>query len=486
MSPAATAAPPLNQPDGLHLGFVDVYFTFAIDASALFDEKSREENWRNLLGRRVGGSGAVSREILATLAGRGATKEDDATEIARRMETARQNDGKGIWTDHFLHTETALRLKTDSSISISGRDIPQNSRVSDDTAHPLHYARFKSHRLKVWREGTFSYTVQYQLVHEVHEPGSHAPAEPPLSVERAVALLKALEASSWEVFAAQLSAWFTQKKSQDVCKGLLNIGTLRLDFGVDELRRRGRVHKILFVDGFLRAGTGDPRFPGWGAVDNQEAKENVALGGLLNTADWYRHYREDYIRGLAAKDIGYRDDEVYITDRKATLVSNPAFWDEANTLWQYRMDLVLSMEYWVVRIAQAHALLTYLQSHSDILGLAEKEPNEGLEIATQAMRAFARYQESLDASRIVDHGFTSKFMRRLRDEMDIDELSRFIRERLADAATSIALRSAVKAEEVTAQSSLALTSRQTRIAYVTLVATAVFSIASFIVQLTKV
>jgi hypothetical protein len=485
MTPAATNLPPLDKTQGLHLGYVDVYFTFCIDASALFEDESREANWRDLLQRRVGGTGAIGRDALAALAGRGATKEDDATEIARRMETARQNDGKAIWTDHFLQTETALRLKTGSTISMSGREIPQYGRVSDDVSHPFHYARFKSHRLKVWREGTFSYTVQYQLLHEEQEPNPRAKKAPPLSVETAVELLKALEGASWEVFAGQLSAWFTQKKSKEVCERLLGTSELSLGYGVEELRRRGRVHKILFIDRFLQRGSGDRRFPGWGAVDNQEAKQNVALGGLLNTADWYRHYREEYIRGLAQKDIGYRDDELYITDRKATLVSNPAFWDDSNTLAQYRLDLVLAVEYWVVRLVQAHALLAYLQSHSDIVGLAEKEPRDGLVIATQAMRAFARFQESLDASRIVDHGFTSKFMDRLRQEMDIGELSRFIRERLADAATSIGLRSAVKAEEVTAQNSLALTRRQTLIASGTLIATALFSIASFILQLVK-
>lgn len=441
----------------LSLGYLDVYLTFAVDLTALFTQEQWEGGWRSVLARRVGGPQDLDISEIEGVARQSCMSGRVADEVARRMEDASRRNGKQIWTDLYLRTEAPLECRIDQHVSIDGARCQINRRISDTAGDLFHNARFSGNQMRLYREGVFTFTIQFQLVPDRVLNGG---TERPLAVSRAIELIEELDRVGALVFHSQLQAWLRGDEAQAAIRRLMGL-EFNIEFRLtsDELKRRSKTHRLLFLETLFRfsaSNSGASRFVDQVQVSPSEALDNVALAGLLNTSSWYEKYRPSYLSRVAEKDLGYRADEIYVTDRKSTLVSNPAFWDSRDNLRIYREDLILVAEYWATRLVEAHALLNYLQLHPDIVGLEESEPADGLRTLVDANNAFARLKESLDPSRIIDHGFTVRLMQRLRAEMGIDIPLEFIEERLKSASESMSLRSAVAAEGATVGPVLAL------------------------------
>lgn len=441
----------------LSLGYLDVYLTFAVDLTALFAPEQWEEGWRPVLKRRVGGAQDLDVSDMEQIARQSCMSGRVADEVRRRMEDASRRNGKQIWTDLYLRTEAPVECKIDEHVNLSGKRCQVNRRISDTDGDLFHNARFSGNQLRLYREGIFTFTIQFQLVPDRVVNGGN---EKPLAVSRAIELIEELDRVGALVFHAQLQAWLRGDEAQVAVRKLMGLPfDIQLRLTSDELRRRSKTHRLLFLETMFRAsagGSGTSRFTGQLQVSPSEALDDVAVAGLLNTSSWYTKYRSTYLSRVAEKDIGYRADEIYVTDRKSTLASNPAFWDSKDNLRIYREDLILVVEYWATRLVQVHSLLNYLQLHPDIAGLEDAKPAEGLRTLVGANNALSRLKESLDPSRIIDHGFTVRLMQRLRAEMGIDIPLAFIEERLNSASESMSLRSAVAAEGATVGPVLAL------------------------------
>ncbi|RPA65846.1 hypothetical protein EF294_03660 [Gordonia oryzae] len=395
------------------------------------------------------------------------------------MQQARARRGKAIWNDAFLKEEAPFKIGIDSNLSSGDVSLPTNERLSREATDDLHYARFVSHSMKIYPEGVITYSICYRLVHKVSTSIDAENSQPPLSTPRAIAILDGLEDVSWLSFKQLVQDWL---RGNTVAEGLCKAFSVESEFDCTELqmndfKRRSRTHKLLVLEAVLRPAIdgehSDSGFDGWCRVSPEDALLDPSVAGLLNTATWYKEYRPKYLIGLAEKNIGYRIDEIYLTDRKASLVSNAGFWHQDNPLQEYRKDICIVIEYWLAKLVQAHALLRFLQEHRTIREISNVTPSEALDPVVVSKRAVARLRESLDPSRLIDHGFTTAFMMRMRTEMELDTLLRFIDERVDDAATNIALRSAVTAEGVVAQKSL-------KIGYWTLVFTIIVLIVTLI------
>jgi len=431
------------------VGFLDVNFCFAVDVSVLFGDADKDENWRQLLAHRLGDKSTADTGKMTELSSKVSVEVYDATNTRNRMGQAKLNHGKAIWTEHFLESESPLRLTLASTLPINGAEIKFGDRVPALPGSDLRFAKFHGHSMNLFREGTLTYTVRFNLVG--HPKGGSE--DEPLNARRAVMILKQLETESWSIFSRLLTTSLSMSDAPSVIEELVGVSKgLTHNISAEILERKAKLHKLLFLQCFLEE-TPD----GWIPILALDAVREAELGGLLNTADWFNLYRENYVKSLAAKDIGYRSDEIYITDRKASIASNEGFWDVRDPLHFFRDDLVLAVEYWIVRLSQTHAFLKYMQDHPDIRSIADHSPDKGLDVVVQAMRALARLEESMDPSRIIDHGFSAMFMTRLRQEMGIDPLLAFARDRLSDAITSIGLRSSVQAEKITSGLQVRLT-----------------------------
>ncbi|WP_088320447.1 hypothetical protein [Kineosporia sp. R_H_3] len=233
------------------------------------------------------------------------------------------------------------------------------------------------------------------------------------------------------------------------------------DLDDETVRVRSRDHRLIFVEKFygsegaLEVFNRNAKATDFGAagVPLRDVLDSPSLAGLLNDASWYAHYDERYLRSLREREIGYREDEIYLTDRKATVVCAEGFWRNgigdrpADPLTQYRRDLLLATEYNVSRLAYMASLLSYLQDHPSVRNLEDKTPDQALRVIVGLRAVVARVEESLDLTLLVNHGFSRAFIRRQREEMDFDALIRFVRSLVQDATLTVDLRSAAISAE---------------------------------------
>jgi hypothetical protein len=332
--------------------------------------------------------------------------------------------------------------------------------------------------MKMFRDGTITYTLRTVFDDDPSSAVHQTRKNPPASIAESIVRIEAVDNLLAENFRIALSdllrlSGFRVAVAQSTRvggpdwqeEGLQLVDPSALQ--APDLERRSEEHRTIFVESFFDA-THAERLSQDGGRNFEEARvslqtvlSSAALAGLLNTASWYDHYNARYVHSLGQREIGYRDDEIYLTDRKSTVISAGGFWrDESadgappDPLTRYKWDIVLAAEYNVARLAYLASTLTYYQTHADVRGLEGSKPLTALNHVIDGRSILSHIDESLDLSLLVDHGFTRLFIRRLRDELGVDEAIGFIRGRVADASTSVGLKSAVLSAENTSKESL--------------------------------
>jgi hypothetical protein len=456
----------------LRIGRVEVFHTLAVDlAPELL--RNRERDWRILQRARAADGGC--RSLAAALEERVRGCAGEAERFIRpRMRESVRLGGKAVWTEQFLERFAPARLPTPRDFRHNQTRIGRGGRLSDDQGSPLHHVRFRDAELKLFPEGTLTYTVRTTFddtSHDRREPS------PPASIPETIMRLERMDDLLMSNFRAALSELFNVAGFRDAVRTSIHDGRDQpgeglelVDFGnvdASQLKRMSKEHRTMFVerffDGSKLAGPTRTTEADLSAaqVDLETVRSSAALAGLLNTATWYDNYSTRYVSSLAEQEIGYRKDELYLTDRKATLVSAAGVWREedrcgtpADPLTRYKWDLVLAVEYNLARLAYLSSTLAYYQTHPDVQGLETIAPLKALGHVINGWSVLAHIDESLDLSLSVDHGFTRLFTRRLREELDIDAAIGFVRNRVKAVSTSVGLKSAVRSAEDTSKENL--------------------------------
>jgi hypothetical protein len=458
---------PAERPD-LRIGRVQVFSVLAIDLAELV---SRRVEDRRIL-QRLRAEDILFPGLRESLIGTIPGCSDEAEKIRTRMRESLRLGGKAVWTDQFLDRYAPIRLPVPLTLTQNDRPVPLNERLSDDRNSPLHYLRFQDHVLKMFRDGTICYTVQTSF--EDHVSRRHGgELRPPATVDQAIARLTALSDLLAENFRIALTDLIRSHQFRAaVASGADSHGDklqLLSESTVDaaDLRRRSKEHTAIFVENFFDGSLGATL-----SSVNDEAAERArvelrnvvassSLAGLLNSASWYESYDRRYIQGLRRKEIGYRDDEIYISDGDATVISAQGFWKEgsvesgtADPLSRYKLDIVLAIQYNVACVAYCVSTLAYYQTHPDVSNLENDRPRDALPHVIEGRAVLSHLDQTLDVALLVDQGFMRVFIRRLREELDVDAAVAFIRQRVEDGSTSVGLKSAVNSAENTSRASL--------------------------------
>jgi len=459
----------------LRLSRVEVFHTLAVDLAELVKDPIRD--WRIL--HRARAADTFFQPLRAALTDQLAGAYDESERhIRTRMREAVRLHGKAVWTEQFLARFAPIGLPVPPSLWHNHHLIGPDRRLSDNPASPLHYVRLKDIDLKMFPDGTITYTVRTTFD---DRPDGARRAEPvePASVKAAIVRLDKVDRLLTENFRTALVTLLRQSRFRQVVadhiryngapgRALSLLETVDLDS--IHLRRIAREHRAVFVERFYDGAAirraidrGETSFDA-ARLELRTVLSSAALAGLLNMAGWYERYNARYVAQLAEREVGYRDDEIYLTESKATIVSAAGFWrDEgadgtpADPLTRYKWDIVLAVEYHVARLAYLASTLSYYQNHPDVQGLEEKDALRALDHVIDGRSILSHIEESLDLSLSVDHGFTRLFIARLREELGIEEVLGSIRARVADASTSVGLRSAVLSAENTSKKSLRAT-----------------------------
>ena len=272
----------------------------------------------------------------------------------------------------------------------------------------------------MFRDGTVCYTVQTSFEDRL-STSYGSTAMPPATINQAIDRLNVLNNILAENFRTALanlirSNQFREAVSQG-CDGLHLMDEANLH--APDLRRRSKVHTAIFVERFFDG----QRVEGLTSITDESADRaevdlrNVvassSLAGLLNTASWYRYYDRRYVQSLRRKEIGYRDDEIYLSDGSATVICAKGFWDEGagatrapDPLTKFKLDIVLAIQYNVASLAYCGSTLSYYQSHPDVSDLENSNPAEALPHVIAGRAILSHLDQTLDLALLVDHGFT--------------------------------------------------------------------------------
>ena len=458
---------PAEHPD-LRIGRVQLFSVLAIDLAALVARPI--EDRRTL--QRLRAEDTLFLRLRESLIGTIPGCSDEAEKIRTRMTESLRLGGKAVWTDQFLERYSPIRLPVPPNLTQNDRPVPLNERLSDDPNSPLHFLRFQDHALKMFRDGTISYTVQVSFDDHISRRNG-GERKPPATVDQAISRLTALSDLLAENFRIALADLIRSNQFRTaIANGVESQGD-RLELipesklHASDLRRLSKEHTAIFVENFFDGRMGSTL----SSVTDESAERarvelrNVvtssSLAGLLNTATWYESYDRRYIQGLQRKEIGYRDDEIYISDGDSTVISARGFWKEgtaesgtADPLSRYKLDIVLAIQYNVACLAYCGSTLAYYQTHPDVSNLENDRPLDALPHVIDGRAILSHLDQTLDLALLVDQGFMRVFIHRLREELGVEASVAFIRQRVEDGSTSVGLKSAVLSAENTSKDSL--------------------------------
>ena len=446
----------------LRAGRIRVFHVLALDIADLV--ASKEEGRRTL--QRLRADDRLFDIVKEALIGHLDHCKPTRKEIQERAERARDElGGKAVWTEQFLERFAPIKLPTLESISCNGETVRLRSRLSDDPASQLHHVILEETRLQMFRDGTLVFTLRTSFDERDAQAGG---SNPPAPVESIIERLAALDSVATTAFHGALEEFLrpvdTRQRLSETLKRhgyedieLIDSGKLDRDV----LRRKAEKHTVIVIERFFKPRvrdidkvdpSADPKESG--IVPLHTVLASSSLAGILNTASWFHRYNSRYVSRLIDKEIGYRDDEIYITDRKATVVSAANIWNENDSLSEYIKDVVLAVEYNVALLAYFASTLAYYQEHQDVRSLEQADPLAALKQVNDGRAILSQMVESLDLTILVDHGFTRLFVERLRAELGFRTAIEFIRQRVEDASTDVGLRSSVNAAENTSRKNL--------------------------------
>jgi hypothetical protein len=386
---------------------------------------------------------------------------DEAPRITHRMGLADRKGGKSVWQRRFLSLHSPLLMDNHNyGLLVSGH----KTRVGNEL-DPAG-ARYRS---------AFLQDVNYRLTREgvlvaTYEVDFRAASYP---VPEVINALNVFREDSFNTLQRFLADYFGDQQRRT----LLGKATgLSLDaaqvFDGDAIRQATHFHSLVVVEGF-REGSGN----GSETVPLERVVESRELAGILNEAHWYDAYSNEYRQHLAAKQFGYRADEIYIIERRTTVIVAARCWLD-DPLVFYRQDLQLVIEHHIGALALLMQQLAFYREYSEVRLIEKHEPIPVLPLVLAARSNLTLLIESLDFTSLVRHGFTRLFAQQLRHEMEFERALDALTQRIADMGEAIDLKSSVQS----AQAALALASRNNLLQLLAIILAIVAVILTVLIQ----
>jgi hypothetical protein len=349
---------------------------------------------------------------------------DSRQEIEERSDRAVAQGGKRVWTNVFLDDHTPTNLPCGDHLHADGARIARHNDLRP-VRQDLAPWTFEDSRSQLSRDGVIINTTGFEL--SVSAP-----------IEVVIQQLSHLRWAAYENFKYQTRALLARQRPFTRAFGDLEVN-LRGDINREDVR----AHQMLFIREVL---DGD-----LARVEPRKLSRSKEIAGLLNRASWYERYNGSYLSGLATKEIGYRNDEMYLTDRDATLIVLDGFWHDGDPLRHYMGDLLLGIEFHLGKQAFLHGQLEYSKG---LYSVGAGGADGGSVSSVLRSRAIlSSVYESLNFSVLISHGFTRRFISGVRSESELDNALADVERRISNLSLAVELRAAIDAshQELTLQ-----------------------------------
>jgi hypothetical protein len=359
---------------------------------------------------------------------------NEDSRIAVRMDAAEQRGGKKVWTQQFLQRHAPLLLLTTGDSRVlhmpNGLHFEPNSRM-DSAGDAYRESVFSGSSYRLAPEGVLVATYNAGFL------GRH------YRVSDVIRSLSAFRGAAFNTFNFFIRDYFGVSERRKALYSATGIGFADpKDVTTETLRGVVNFHSLVVIEEIRKAhSTGDSE-----TLPISEVMASVDLAGILNEAAWYQSYAPEYCQGVKDKQIGYRSDEIYVTDRRSTVIVSKKFWHEDNPLQFYKHDIALAIEHYLSRLALLKQQSAFYRDHEDVRP-SQGEPADALLLVLAGRANLTLLYESLDSAALVRHGFTRKFAETLGEEMDLIEHLRVIEKRIGDMSEAISLKSSIDAAE---------------------------------------
>lgn len=397
-----------------------LYFLFSIDLAHFIDQDTSKHILRARSDRKIYEEVLNLKHINPDFCNSGKL-EDDL--IEQRANDSLDEGGKNIWSYLFLKKYAPIlfeenkseylteSLKVSHQNAIKGNELALE-KISNDIVV------YKNCEFRIFREGILSASFQFSSI------GSDATF---LSVKDFITVLSQLRRHCEKAFKRKVIRFLKSLKNREYLSDNFRINKdLRVETIEKSTWLHGNNHLVIFLDSLYKREEDGTFIIDSSKKKNEAYKKNVF--GLLNQPKWYKKYGKEYINKAFDKNVGYRTDELYITDNNCTLIILQDYWDQSKPLKYYRRDLVLLIEYILSRIS----ILDYLNSiiHDSEISKGGSIVNDDVESIVLIRNILFALEESLDVATLVKHGFTRKFLEQLKVERyiknQIDSVGRFI------------------------------------------------------------
>jgi hypothetical protein len=386
---------------------------------------------------------------------------DEAPRIVHRMGLADRKGGKSVWQRRFLSLHSPLLMDNHNYGLLASGHKTRVGNELDPAGARYRSAFLQDVNYRLTREGVLVATYEVDF-----RAASYA-------IPDVINALNVFREDSFNTLQRFLADYFGDQQRRT----LLGKATgLSLDpaqvFDKDAIAQATHFHSLVVVEGFRNRTEA-----GFETVPLERVVESRELAGILNEAHWYDAYSNEYRRHLSAKQFGYRADEIYIIERRTTVIVAARCWLD-DPLVFYRQDLQLVIEHHIGALALLMQQLAFYREYSEVRLIEKHEPVPVLPLVLAARSNLTLLIESLDFTSLVRHGFTRLFAQQLRHEMEFERALDALTQRIADMGEAIDLKSSVQS----AQAALALASRNNLLQLLAIILAIVAVILTVIIQ----
>jgi len=323
------------------------------------------------------------------------------------VKKAASEGGKQIFTGEFLknHAPTVFDDENPPALLFQGSDPgPEIALGAKFTVLGTQW-RYKSAKLRAFRNGSLGIELRFRWDESPNRQ----------NCEQLVAEIRQLEHNL-----AEPAAYYKLKHVIESC------GESMWRFpGIDDFFRLASRHRVKILGSLHRDGISLDFDE---LIGDREALRSVS--GILNRAEWFSNYCDQYVNELKEKFIAYQRDEFFITDRNSSLILFPQFYSDQLHKKQFVENVVFGAHFLLSWEAFGRYIGSSLASYNNSQDAAGLDPTleELTRDISESHEKLASLKDALAVGAMVDHGFTTRVLTQFLRERDlsarVDAISR--------------------------------------------------------------
>ncbi|MHA1400719.1 MAG: hypothetical protein ACTSQE_10265 [Candidatus Heimdallarchaeaceae archaeon] len=338
-------------------------------------------------------------------------------EIDKRIKASLKKGGKNIWTRFFIEKLSPIVLKEDNmneftpSLNIKTDGEIEFGRIGLEERGTFKYYGCE---MRIFPESAISYRFTFGCLNDGDEEKT-----PYISTKTFINLISKLKEETEQAFKNRLEQ-FLANIMQESCEQEQENGLYLIPQFLDLQKRINgdfssyKYHVSIFLEGLFNKENNRYKQENFKSLESMKN-----LLGILNLANWFEKYSESYINKVKERNIGYRNDEFYITDHNISLILLNDYWNFNTPLHLYMYDLILLIEYLTTKDASLEFIKYAFNVKYRSISLKENLLDSDIKQIIKLNNLCTKILETIEVNSLSRHGFTRKLGNQIIEERNI-------------------------------------------------------------------